>query len=121
MATTSSGASAPDSVEALKRVKATENEWDARLSAAQKERDTTLQRLREETDAAVREAGSEADKDRLARVEAAKADLAKVADRIVADGQSAADTAARGEGRRPADKKDAILAVVLGAFGPEPD
>jgi vacuolar-type H+-ATPase subunit H len=117
MATTTSGASSPDSVEALKRVKATENEWDARLSAARTESEATLQRLRDEAVAAVRDAETQADKDRVARVEAAKSDIAKETEAIVADGRTAAEQATRGEGRRPSDKKDAILAVVLGPLG----
>ena len=116
MATTTSGASEPDSVEALKRVKATENEWDARLNAARKDRDATLERLRTEAAAAVKQAQTEADRDRVERVVQARAETQAEVATILADGASAAERALTGEGRRPADKKDAILDAVLGTF-----
>jgi len=105
------------SVEALKRVKSTENEWDTRLSAARTENETTLRRLREEADGAVKAAQAEADRHRIERIEKAQAEIAAEADAIVADGRKAAESATRGEGRRTSDKKDAILDVVLGSFG----
>jgi vacuolar-type H+-ATPase subunit H len=119
MATTTSGASSPDSVEALKRVKATENEWDVKIAAARTERDATLERLRREADDAVREAGAQAERDRATRVDSARAEIAKEADAIVAEGHRAAEEATHGEGRRPADRKEAILSAVLGSFGSE--
>jgi len=119
MSTPAHGASASDSVEALKRVKATENEWETRLGAARKDADTTLERLRAEAATAVRAAQTEADHDRLARVAKAHADIEAEAAAIVADGRNAAEQARSGEGRRPADKKSAILDVVLGEFGQE--
>jgi len=108
---------APGSVEALKRVKATETEWDARLSAARQDTETTLERLRADAEAAVRAAEVESDRQRTERVERARAETATEAEALVAEGRTAAASAARGEGRRPADKKDAILGVVLGSFG----
>jgi vacuolar-type H+-ATPase subunit H len=117
MATETSGAAGPGSVEALKRVKATETEWDARLKAAREASESTLHRLRDESDAAVKAAETEGERDRAERVERARAEAAGMSAQILADGQKAAEAAARGEGRRPADKKDAILPVVLGSFG----
>jgi len=119
MATSTQGASANDSVEALKRVKATENEWDTRLGAARKDADATLERLRTEAAVAVRAAQAEADHDRLARVTKAHADIEAEAQAIVDDGRKAAEQARSGEGRRPVDKKSSILDVVLGEFGQE--
>jgi vacuolar-type H+-ATPase subunit H len=117
MAVTTVGASAPDSVEALKRVKATENEWDTRLNAARRDADETLERMRAEADAALKEAQMEADRDRVARVVQARTETETEAEAIVAEGRKAAERALAGEGRRPADKKDAILDIVLGSFG----
>jgi vacuolar-type H+-ATPase subunit H len=117
MATTTAVATAPGSVEALKRVKATENEWDARLSAAREEAEATLRRLRDDGDAAVKAAESEAGRERAVRLEHARVETAKEAEAITVDGQNAAERAALAEGRRPSDKKDAILDVVLGSFG----
>jgi vacuolar-type H+-ATPase subunit H len=116
MAVTTVGASAPDSVEALKRVKAAENEWDARLSATRRNVDETLERLRAEAAAAVKETQIEAGRDRVARVVQARTETGTEAEAIVAEGRKAAEQALVGEGRRPADKKDAILEIVLGSF-----
>ncbi|MGA7475783.1 MAG: hypothetical protein WBW47_01015 [Thermoplasmata archaeon] len=117
MVTTTAVATAPGSVEALKRVKATENEWDARLNAARQEAEETLRRLRDDGDAAVKAAEAEADRERTVRLDRARAETAEEAEAIVVDGRSSAERAALAEGRRPADKKDAILDVVLGSFG----
>jgi len=119
MGAATAGASSPDSVEALKRVKATENEWEARLTSARRDTDTTLERLRTEAAAAVKEAQMTADRDRVARVVEARTETETEAREILAEGQKAAEQALHGEGRRPADKKDAILAIVLGSFGKE--
>ncbi|HKN07726.1 MAG: hypothetical protein ABR888_01290 [Thermoplasmata archaeon] len=119
MVTTTAGAAAPGSLEALKRVKATETEWDARLNAARQEAEATLRRLREDRDAAVKAAEAEADRRRTVRLDRARVETAAEAEAIVADGRLAAERAARSEGRRPADKKDALLDVVLGSFGKE--
>ena len=117
MGTTTVGVAAPGSVEALKRVKATEAEWDARLKAARQEAEAILRRLRDDRDVAVKAAVAEADRERTARLERARAETAEEAETIVADGRRAAERAALVEGRSPADKKDAILDVVLGSFG----
>ncbi|HYA55143.1 MAG TPA: hypothetical protein VEG42_06040 [Thermoplasmata archaeon] len=117
MVTGTVGANATDSVEALKRVKATENEWETRLGAARKDADATLERLRADTAAAVKAAQAEAERDRAARVAQARVDADAEAQAIVDDGRKAAEQAGAGEGRRPADKKAAILDIVLGGFG----
>lgn len=117
MATQTSGAAGSGSVEALKRVKATETEWDARLKAAREESEATLRRLREQSEAAVKAAQAEGERERAERVERARVEAAGMSAAIVAEGQKAAEAAARGEGRGPADKKEAILSVVLGSFG----
>ncbi|HEY1198359.1 MAG TPA: hypothetical protein VGG32_06500 [Thermoplasmata archaeon] len=117
MATTTSGAAAPGSLEALKRVKATETEWDTRLSGARQEAENTLRRLRDDGDAAVKAAEAEADRERTVRLERARTETAEETEAILADGRRAAERAAVGEGRRPVDKKDTLLDVVLGSFG----
>jgi len=117
MATDVAPANVSDSVAALKRVKAAETEWDARLTAARQANEAELRRLREEADAAVKAAQAEADRERADRLEHARAETAGLSAEILSDGQKAAEAAARGEGRRPADKKGAILDVILGSFG----
>jgi vacuolar-type H+-ATPase subunit H len=117
MATVSAAASHLASVEVLKRVKLTENEWDTRLDVAKKEAEATLERLRTEAAAAVRDAQTEADRDRVARVVESRAQTEAEAGAILAEGRQAADRALLGEGRRPADKRSEVLDAVLGAFG----
>jgi len=117
MAVTAAPAGAPDSIQALKRVKAMENEWETRLTSGKRESEAALERLRTEAAAAVRDAQTAADHDRVARVVQARAETETEAEAILAEGKKTADQALRGEGRRPADKRDAVLAIVLGSFG----
>ncbi len=116
MATAAAPGADLGSIEALKRVKATETDWELKLRAARGQAEETLQRLRTDADAAVKAAQTAADADRAAKLEAARAEADREAAGIVAEGQKAAEAAARGEGKRPADKKDAILAAVLAGF-----
>ncbi|HTT73920.1 MAG TPA: hypothetical protein VMG99_07250 [Thermoplasmata archaeon] len=109
-------ASDPASFEALKRVKAAESEWDQRLAAARQREGADLERLRAEADAAVRAAQAEAERARAAAVQAAKDAAEREATRIEGDGATAAADVARGAGKRPIDRKDAVLAAVLGEF-----
>jgi vacuolar-type H+-ATPase subunit H len=117
MATETEGAAMSGSVEALRRVKAVEAEWEARLNTARQLNEAELRQLREEAEAAVKAAQVEAETERAAQLERARAETAGAAATIVAQGRKAAEQAAQGEGRRPADKKDAILDAVLGSFG----
>jgi vacuolar-type H+-ATPase subunit H len=112
------GAASENGLDALRRIKAAETEWDQRLATVRQATETSLQRLRDETDAAVKAAQAEADQERAQTVQAARADADREAARILADGAQAAAEAARGEGKHPADRKDAVLAAVLGDFAP---
>lgn len=117
MAEGTSGTVAPGSVEALKRVKATESEWDARLTGARTEAETSVRRAKDETEAMVKAAQLESEHSRTVALERAQAVAQSEAETIVAEGRADAERAERGEGRRPSDKKDAILDIVLGSFG----
>jgi len=104
------------SIEALKRVKAAEGEWDRRLAAAREESEKLLSELREEAESAVKSAELEAERDRSAKIEQARVETIAAAAAIIADGEKAAAKAERAEGRRPSDKRDAVLEAVLGGF-----
>jgi vacuolar-type H+-ATPase subunit H len=117
MVVTTSGAVTPGSLEALKLVKATETEWETRVTGAREEAGATLRRLRDEGDAAVKAAEEEVERQRVARLDAARAEVASEVETILAEGRTAAEHAAHNEGRRPMDKKDALLETVLGSFG----
>jgi vacuolar-type H+-ATPase subunit H len=104
------------SIDALKRVKAAETDYELKLRAARGAAESTLERLRAESDAAVKAAQATADQERAQAVEAARAEAERAAAEILAEGTRVAEAAARGEGKKAADKKDAILATVLAGF-----
>jgi vacuolar-type H+-ATPase subunit H len=106
----------PDSIEALKRVRTTENEWDEKLKAAKRWAEEDLQRLRDASEAAVKAAQTEADALRTSTVQTARAAADIEASHIVAEATEAAKAATKGEGKHPADRKDEILAAVLAGF-----
>ena len=101
---------------ALKRVKAVETEWAAKLAGARSQSDLELARLREESATALKAAIADADRERAAALGAARTELAGVAATIVAQGSKAAEAALRAEGKDPDEQKDRLLAVILGAF-----
>jgi|GEM_PF-3364035 len=101
------------SLEAVKLVKATETEWEARIAAAKKAADAALARLRDEAAAAVAAARADADRERSRAVESARATADLEAAKIVTDGEAAARQDSAGAGRRPSDRRDDILDAVL--------
>jgi vacuolar-type H+-ATPase subunit H len=104
------------SIDALKHVKATETEWELKLRSARGAADVALERLRTDSEAAVKAAQAAAEEERARAVQAARAGAEREAAEILAEGTRAAEAAARGEGKRPADKKSAVLAAVLAGF-----
>ena len=103
-------------IDALKRVRAAEIEWEQRLQAAKQEAASELARLRADAEAAVKAAQAAAEADRAERLELARGEADREAARIVADGERAAADAATEQGRRPADRADEIFAAVLAGF-----
>ncbi len=110
------GLPAEGSIDALKRVRAAETEWEQKLAAAKQEAGEAIARLKTAADAAVRAAQAAADEDRAATLQAARSEADREAIVILADGAKAADAAAEGAGKRPADKADAIVGAVLAGF-----
>jgi vacuolar-type H+-ATPase subunit H len=104
------------SIEALKRIKAAETEWDEKIANARQETEAALRRLAEEGDATVKATHAEADSARTLSVQRARADADREAETIVAEGAKAAAAAARGAGKRPADRSAEVLAAVLGSL-----
>jgi len=111
------GRSDVGSIEALKRIKAAETEWEEKLASARQMTEATLRRLVEESDATVKATHTEADAARTLSVQRARAEADGEAETIVAEGAKAAAAAARGAGKRPAERSVAVLAAVLGSFG----
>jgi vacuolar-type H+-ATPase subunit H len=104
------------SIEALRRVKEAEAEWELKLRAARGASQANLELLRTEADTAVKSAHVLADGARSNAVLAAKQEAERDAAEILKAGVKAAEVAARGEGKSPAEKKGAILAAVLAGF-----
>ncbi|MFZ0890905.1 MAG: hypothetical protein WB778_05015 [Thermoplasmata archaeon] len=104
------------SIAALKHVKEAETEWENKLQLARSTAKESLERLRAESEAAVKSAQAAADGERAQAVLTARNDADREAAAILAVGTRAAEAAARPEGKRPADQKDAILAAVLAGF-----
>jgi vacuolar-type H+-ATPase subunit H len=116
----SAGTPPPDtslgSIEALKRVKETESEWERKLQLARSNAKETLERLRAQSEAAVKAAQATADGARAQAVLEARRVAEREAAEILAAGTRAAEAAARPEGKRPIDQQDAIVAAVLAGF-----
>jgi vacuolar-type H+-ATPase subunit H len=112
-------ASSQTTVEALKRVKAAETEWEAKVTEARGHRDAALRRMREETDATIQAAVAEAERERASAVQAARAAAETEAAQILADGDHAAAAASHEDPKALAAKRAAILAAVLDGFGPD--
>jgi vacuolar-type H+-ATPase subunit H len=110
---------ATGSIEALKRVRATENEWEAKVTEARRAAEETVRRAREEAETAARAAQADAEAERAARVQTARTEADAEAARILKDGERAAQAAARGDGKDPADRADEILRALLAGFGTE--
>ncbi len=116
-ATTTPGLSDLGTVEALKRVKAVESEWEAKLAEARAHRDQILQRWRDETEATVHAAQLESERERSEAIQAARIAADGEAAKMLADGDRAAEAAGREDPEDLTEKRAAILAAVLGEFG----
>jgi vacuolar-type H+-ATPase subunit H len=104
------------SIEALRRVKEAEAEWDLKLRAARGQSQAAVELLRQEAQNAVKSAQVLADGVRANAVLQARQEAEREASDILKAGVKAADAAALGAGKSPADKKDEILAAVLAGF-----
>lgn len=105
-----------ESIEVLKRIRATETEWDQKIAAARRESAEALARLREETVASLKAALSAAEAERVRALERARLGVEREVATILSDGERATLAAARSEGKRPRDLRDRVLAAVLGPF-----
>jgi vacuolar-type H+-ATPase subunit H len=113
----SAGGPAPTgSIEALRRVKEAESEWELKIRTARGQNQAAVEMLRTESQNAVKSAQVVADGIRANAVLQAKQEADREAADILKAGVKAADSAALGQGKRPADKKDEILAAVLAGF-----
>ncbi len=74
------------SIEALKRVKETESEWELKLRDARSTADAALERLRAESEAAVQASQEAADRERAAAVLTARQEAEREAAEILAGG-----------------------------------
>jgi len=116
-ATTPPPASDLGTVEALKRVKATETEWETKTAEARAHRDQALQRLRDETEATVHAAQVETERERSEAIQAARTEADAEAAKILADGDQVAADAGSEQPTALKEKRAELLAAVLGEFG----
>ncbi len=84
-------ASSGTPVESLRRVRATEIDWEQRLTEFREEAQRVLTRLREQNEVLVRTARTEAERRREASVVAARARAEQEAQAVLSKGQAAAD------------------------------
>ena len=103
-------------IDALKRIKLTETEWEEKVALARREAEAGLKRLREETDARLAAARAEAEAERTRTLEKSRAEADGEAAKIVAEGERAAQKATEGADKGVSARKDEVLAVVLGGF-----
>lgn len=109
-------ASPAASVAVLKQVKATEAEWATKVADARRASESTLGRLRGESDEAVRAAKAGAEDDRTRALARVQTDVETEVAQILEEGERAAAAAGRTTGKRPQDRRERVLAVVLGPF-----
>lgn len=106
-------------IDALKRIKAAEAEWGEKVERARRESEAVLGRLRGESDASVAAARASAEAERAGALQKARTVAEEEAGRILSEGRAAAEGAASVAGKRPIDRKEDLLQVVLGSFGHE--
>jgi vacuolar-type H+-ATPase subunit H len=104
----------PEVLEALRRVKSTEADWDRRLADARAASASELARHREESDAAVHAVAREVETERAEAVTGADREAEAEARAIVADGEAEARKIRSDEGSLAERRRTEILAVVLG-------
>jgi vacuolar-type H+-ATPase subunit H len=106
-------------VEALRRVKAVENEWELRLRAARGEAEEAVRRAREEAEATVKAVAAEAEAERARRLDAGRAAAEKEAEAIVSEGADAAARLRAEKGKGPTDRAAEVVAAALGPYAPD--
>lgn len=106
------------SIEALKHLKQVETEGEARLRAATEEGEKALAQLRAEVEAALHAARAEAERARETTLQAARLEAQAEADRIVAEGEAAAQQVTRRAPKELAALREKLLDTVLGEFRP---
>jgi vacuolar-type H+-ATPase subunit H len=109
---------ASGSVEALRQLKAIENEGAARLAAGKAEGEQTLAAVRQEAEAAVLQARLAAEHEAEAKVQQAR-DAAEVeAQLIITQGERAASDVRSRPPSRLRDKQEELLGAILSGFRP---
>jgi len=105
-----------ETVQVLRQIKEAETEWEAKLREARGEAEQTVRRAHDEADATVKAVLAEVEGERVRRLEAAQAACDAEVEVIRREGASAAESIRASKERRPADRRDEIVAVVLGLF-----
>ncbi len=114
MTSSETPASDAGTIEALKRIKNAESDWDHRLADARRASEATLRRQKEEAGATVAAARAEAEADHARTVERARLAADVEARQIVADGERQAAQATGAAAPRSSDRSAGLLKAVLG-------
>lgn len=114
------GTSAPPTdqatVEALRRVKAVEQEWETRLRDARENAEQAIRRARDEADATLKAVAAELESERAHRLEAAHAASQRDEEAVHLEGAKAAEAVRAGQGKLPTGRDAVIVATVLDPF-----
>lgn len=111
-------AGGPDAatVEALRRLKAVEAEWDEKLRAARTEAEEAVRRARDEAEATVKAVVAATEAERARRLDQGRAATEREADAIVREGAKAAEELRTRKGGRPSDRSEEVVAAALGPY-----
>lgn len=110
------GAVPAANVEALRRLKEVENDWEAKLAQTRSEVAARVALARDAAEKAIQAARAEMDRLREARLTEARAAAQIEADKILAEGQRAAQALAAAGAKGLAAAQSKIVAAVLGEF-----
>ncbi len=103
-------------VESLRRVRATEIDWEQRLTEFREEAQRGLTRLREQSEVLVRTARIEVERRREASVAAARARAEQEAQAILSKGQAEADRILSAPLPEPRRLQSDLLEILFGEF-----
>jgi vacuolar-type H+-ATPase subunit H len=106
----------PGSIEELKRIKQTEHEWDEKLAQAKANADAERQRWRDETDALLQQVRTDSDRQRENALSAARQTSEAEAQKIVNEGEAAAESIEEKPIKLEGDRATQVIAAILDEF-----
>ena len=114
--TSDSSVPSETSVEALRRLKEVETEWEAKLSAARAAAEKRIQLARDSAEALVTKVRPEVERQRETVLSTARSAAQSEADRIVRDGEAKARETMEVSAKLSPTARSKVLATVLAGF-----